>query len=170
MTALPLSRSRLYRGWRRFVIAATALAAVMGGKAALDWDRGWYVSINWTESLPYWAFKVDKTREPQVGDFVEFWPPENPYYEGVAFIKRVVAGPGDIVQCEGRAFFVRDVQIALAKEVSQAGDPLTLGPCGTVPDGHFFVVTQHQDSFDSRYGEIGHVPRERVRGVAIPLL
>ena len=34
MTALPLTRSRLNRGWRRFVIAAIAMATDPGGTIA----------------------------------------------------------------------------------------------------------------------------------------
>jgi conjugal transfer pilin signal peptidase TrbI len=163
-------RLRLNRGWVHLAFCAALLAAAMGIKAALEWERSWYISFNWTESLPFWAFRVDETARPEVGDYIDFWPPENPYYRDISFVKQIVAGPGDEVHCEGRAFFVRGVQVALAKRVSQAGDPLEKGPCGVVPEGHYFVVTPHKDSFDSRYEVIGYVPHDRVRGVAKPLM
>ena len=170
MSGASLTRARLNRGWRRLAIAAGLFALAVMAKTALSWDRGWYLSFNWTESLPHWAYLIDRKGEPQVGDYVDFWPPENDYYEGISFVKHVVAGPGDRVRCEGRTFYIGGRKIAVAKPVSQAGDPLTLGPCGVVPDGHWFVVTPHEDGFDSRYEEIGYVPHTAVRGVAHPVL
>ncbi|MEM9838013.1 MAG: S26 family signal peptidase [Pseudomonadota bacterium] len=158
------------RTWRRLGVAALVLGAIGTAKAALAYERSWYVTINWTGSLPHWAFLVDRRAEPQVGDFIDFIPPENPYYQNVAFVKRIAAGPGDFVSCQGRAFSIGGEVVAIAKEVSQEGDLLALGPCGVVPDGHYFVLTPHKDSFDSRYQEIGYVARDRVRGVARPIL
>jgi len=170
MSAQAISRARLNRGWRRVGLTAGLVGLLVIAKAALAWERGWYVTVNWTESLPHWAYVIDTHAEPQIGDFIDFWPPENDYYSGISFVKQVVAGPGDTVTCEGRTFFMGGQEIAQAKTHSQGGDALSLGPCGRVPEDHYFVVTPHKDSFDSRYGEIGHVPRDRVRGVARPLL
>lgn len=165
-----LSRTRLNRGWRRIALACALLCLVAAGNAATQWQRSWYVSFNWTESLPFWVFYVDETKEPALGDYIDFWPPDNPYYADISFVKRIAAGPGDEVACEGRTFLAHGEIVAKAKTHSQGGDRLAQGPCGVVPDGHYFVVTPHKDSFDSRYEVIGYVPRDRVRGVARPLL
>ncbi|MEM9093947.1 MAG: S26 family signal peptidase [Pseudomonadota bacterium] len=170
MSVHATDRARLNRGWRRVGFCAAVLTAAVAAKTAMHYERSWYISFNWTESLPFWVFYVDETETPQVGDYIDFWPPDNPYYADISFVKRVAAGPGDKVACRGRAFFVDNEQVAIAKIKSQGGDPLVPGPCGVVPAGHFFVVAPHKDSFDSRYEVIGHVPRERVRGVAVPLL
>lgn len=163
-------RQSLNRNWGRLAAFAGLIALAVFVKAAAAWERSWYVTFNWTESLPHWAYVIDETAEPVVGDYVDFWPPENPYYDGISFVKQIVAGPGDTIVCDGRRFNLNGVTIAIAKEVSQVGDPLSLGPCGVVPPGHYFVTTPHKDSFDSRYGEIGYVPRHAVRGVARPVL
>ena len=170
MEAATIRRERLNRGWWRIAAFAGVIGLAALGKAVGSWERSWYVTFNWTDSLPHWAYVIDRGAEPVVGDYIDFWPPENPYYEGISFVKQVIAGPGDQVDCVGRRFLKDGTVIAIAKEVSQAGDPLSLGPCGRVPDGHFFVTTPHKDSFDSRYGEIGYVPLARVRGVARPVL
>jgi len=165
-----LSRARLNRGWRRLAVAAGALGLLAAANAATQWQRSWYVSFNWTESRPFWVFYVDEDVEPELGDYVDFWPPDNPYYEDISFVKRIAAGPGDEVICEGRTFLAYGEILAKAKTHSQGGDELEQGPCGVVPDDHYFVVAPHKDSFDSRYEVIGYVPRDRVRGVARPLL
>lgn len=171
MTARALSRRQsLNRNWGRLAAFSGLIALAMAVKAGASWERSWYLTFNWTDSLPHWAYVIDETAKPTVGDYVDFWPPENDYYEGISFVKQVVAGPGDTVTCDGRRFLLDGVTIAIAKEVSQVGDPLSLGPCGVVPPGHYFVTTPHKDSFDSRYGEIGYVPLARVRGVARPVL
>lgn len=165
-----LTRQNLNRDWMRLGILAALIAGAMTVKALADYERGFYISFNWTQSLPFFAFIVDEDAEPKIGDYIDFWPPENNYYEGISFVKQIVAGPGDELFCNGRSFFIDGVLIATAKEVSSAGDPLTMGPCGQVPEGHFFVVVPHKDSFDSRYGEIGYVPSSAIRGVASPVL
>lgn len=170
MSAETLTRARLNRGWKRFGVLAVGALLLAGTKLALSFERDWYVSFNWTQSLPFWAFWVDETADPRVGDYIDFWPPENPYYEGISFVKQVMAGPGDMVVCRGRTFLVEGVEIARAKTHAQNGDGLAQGPCGPVPADHYFVVAPHTDSFDSRYEVIGHVPRHAVRGVAKPLL
>ena len=40
---------------------------------------------------------------------------------------------------------------------------------GVIPPGHYYVHADHKDSHDSRYREVGLVPRERIKGRALPL-
>lgn len=164
------ARENLNRRWWRIAMLAALLVATAVTYIALKWERSWYLSINWTESLSHWAFIVDRNADPVIGDFIDFTPPPNAYYQNINFVKQIVAGPGDVVACQGRAFLIRDEIVAIAKTHSQGGDPLSLGPCGEVPEDHFFVLTPHKDSFDSRYGEIGYVARTSIRGVARPIL
>ena len=46
-----------------------------------------------------------------------------------------------------------------------------IGP-GRIPPGHFYLHADHVDSHDSRYAEIGLVPRHRIlgRAIAMPVL
>ena len=165
-----ISRLSLRRTWLRLAAAA----GIIGLAGFASWAGGhqhpYYLSINWTASLPNWAFLVECGREPRRGDLIEFIPPENAFYKDVAFVKRVVAVSGDKVACQGRHFLIDGSVVATAKETSQSGVPLERGPCGVVPDGHVFVLTPHPDGFDSRYKEIGYVALNRVRGVAHPIL
>jgi conjugal transfer pilin signal peptidase TrbI len=60
--------------------------------------------------------------------------------------------------------------VALAKPATRFGEPLALGPTGTIPRGCYFVGTPHRDSFDSRYAAIGWACRPRIIGVGEAIL
>ena len=93
-------RRHLNRCWLRIAVLAAMIFVLSLIGVALRWERSWYVTVNWTESLTHWAFVVDRTADPNVGDYVDFRPPDNPYYQNINFVKQVVAGPGDVVECD----------------------------------------------------------------------
>lgn len=77
---------------------------------------------------------------------------------------------GDRVTEKDRAFFVNGVAVARAKAASRLGEPLPLGPTGTIPKDCYFVGSEHKDGFDSRYAAIGWICRPQVIGVGRPVL
>ena len=126
----------------------------------------WFVT-NIDESLPGLFYQIDRGDLPARNDVAGIRVPVNPYYpKGAPFLKIVKGMPGDIVSCVGRRFFINGVFVAEAKEQTKRGNPLTLGPTGIIPPGHYFVWTPHQDSYDSRYGEIGWITNEHILGKA----
>ena len=129
-------------------------------------------AINLTQSLPNWAFITDRQdKSLQRGDLMEFSPPPTPYYPAKThFVKRVAGVAGDKVEAKGRRFYVAGQFVGLAKTRSKTGQVAALGPVGTIPPGHYFVVGEHVDSLDSRYGLIGWIGAERVIGKAVPVL
>ena len=153
------------------VIFAGAAVVIAGREGAAAMAR-YRFGVNETTSLPNWAFIVDhENRQPGRGDTVEFLAPPNRYYPNDApFIKHVYGVPGDVVSRRGREYFVNGRDVGYAKERSQAGFLTTLGPVGVIPPDHYFVGTPMKDSFDSRYGEIGWIPRARIVGVAASIL
>ena len=64
---------------------------------------------------------------------------------------------------------VNGAPVGVAKTHSRDGRPLAPIAPGTIPPGHFFLFADHPDSHDSRYAEIGLVPRARILGRAKPL-
>jgi conjugal transfer pilin signal peptidase TrbI len=132
--------------------------------------------INVSPSLPYWAIWLDRTAVPARGDIILFDPPASPLltkHFGKSpgpFGKRVVGLPGDRVTETERVFFIGDKHVAKAKVQSRRGEPLALGPTGIVPEGCYFVATDHPDGFDSRYAAIGWICRPRILGVGRPIL
>jgi conjugal transfer pilin signal peptidase TrbI len=156
--------------WTGLAGAALALTAIAG------FARDHALMINVSPSLPYWAIWLDRGAIPVRGDIILFDPPASALLEKhfgkspKAFGKHVVGVPGDVVTERGRLFFVTGQVVANAKLVSRRGEPLAIGPTGTVPAGCFFVATDHVDGFDSRYAAIGWICRTRVLGVGRPIL
>ena len=64
---------------------------------------------------------------------------------------------------------VGGVRLGRAKTHALDGRPLTAIAAGTIPPGHYFLHADHRDSHDSRYAEIGLVPRARILGRAVAL-
>jgi len=59
--------------------------------------------------------------------------------------------------------------VGRAKTRALDGRPLAaLGP-GRIPPGRYFLHADHRDSHDSRYAEVGLVPRSRILGRAVAL-
>ncbi len=153
---------------RRLVLLATITFISVG--AGVHWLRG-NVLLAWneTDSLPQSTFLVWKGQMPKRGDYVLFEPPKgvNSRY---AFIKRVAGIAGDTIKIENQTVTVAGTEIGTAKTVSRKGKPLHTVTPGPIPPGHYFVHTDHRDSYDSRYQSIGLVPDARIIGRAIPLL
>ncbi|MBA4162549.1 MAG: conjugal transfer protein TraF [Novosphingobium sp.] len=132
--------------------------------------------INASPSLPYWAIWLDRTDTPARGDLIVFMPPRSDLVtrhfgaKPLPFGKRVLGVAGDRVTEKDRAFFVNGVAVARAKAASRLGEPLPLGPTGTIPKDCYFVGSEHKDGFDSRYAAIGWICRPQVIGVGRPIL
>ncbi len=129
-------------------------------------------ALNETESLPNWAFIIDKTmKTPSRDQYFEFVAPPNPYYPaGFRFTKQVVGVPGDVVTVQGREFFVNSRSVGVAKPSDKAGHPAPMSAPGTIPPGHYFMVTPSKDSLDSRYALIGLIDASRLVGRAYPVM
>ena len=132
--------------------------------------------INASPSLPYWAIWLDRTGTPAHGDLIVFEPPRSSLVirhfgaKPQPFGKRVLGVAGDRVTERNREFFVNGKSVALAKVTSRLGEPLALGPIGTIPKGCYFVGTEHKDGFDSRYAAIGWICDKQIIGVGSAVL
>lgn len=143
--------------------------------------------------MPVWGNTLIPIGEPERGDIMVFFPPEDPRY----FIKRVIGLPGDQVVFRNRQLTVNGEPVALnidqdqeiiagkvsAEETyaqttatvhwqvgksSTTGEPMVYaGPEGewNVPEGHYFMMGDNRaNSADSRMW--GFVPEKNIVGKA----
>ena len=128
-----------------------------------------HVNASWSdEAWGYAAFPLFGAA-PKVGDRVLFDPPEALGAE-VPYLKTVRGLPGMTVAvgADGTVT-VGGVRIGRAKTHALDARPLTVIAAGPIPDGHYYLHADHVDSHDSRYAEVGLVPRARILGRAVAL-
>lgn len=160
----------------RWLAVGTLAVILVGTQAVANWRDSHALLINSSESLPNWAFFIEKNKTPERGDYVFFnlvptkitrahWGDKAP-----AFGKVVFGIPGDVVTREGSTVLVNGRPVAKLKAVSKRGERLVPGPVGIIPRDHFFLATTHKDGFDSRYADIGFVSRRQIIGTGDPIL
>jgi signal peptidase I len=123
--------------------------------------------------VPLLGLHIPGIRDPRQGDIVIFKFPENP---DLNYIKRCIAGPGQVVEVRDKIVYVDGViyddagfikhtdKRILPPESSRALRD-NYGPV-RVPSDHFFMMGDNRDnSFDSRFW--GYVPRENILGKAL---
>lgn len=173
LTKAPTERSPHLRRW--LVIGGLA-AALAASSSLASWRDDHAILINTTQSLPNWAFWIDKHRTPARGDFVVFAPPQTPlitaHFGKVSppFAKRVYGMPGDVVSRTGNVVSINGSEVARLKSASARGEPLAPGPTGRIPEHCYYLGTAHKDGFDSRYADIGFVCAGRIIGAGDSLL
>lgn len=101
-------------------------------------------------------------REPRRGEIVVFRVPSDPSRR---FIKRVIGVPGDVIEFrDGRVVLNGQV----LRETYAVGPTLAERARQTVPPGRYFVLGDNRaNSEDSRFAEVGFVPRELIVGRAL---
>lgn len=105
-----------------------------------------------------WLLTRPKFRCVEVGDIVVLTA-----RGGARYVKRIAAGPGDVVELEAGRLFVN--------RQAQDGQPRRSGArvvTWRVPAGHFFVVGDNpRQSNDSRVWKEPFVAESRISGVAL---
>lgn len=132
------------------------------------------LSYNETPSLPYTWFLIHLNETVETGEFIAFnWHSGPPYPDGITFVKRLAAAPGEIVSKKGRDFVVGGRTLVgkkrgLSLKPLFANDELQEGK-NTLPLGKYFVAGDHEYSLDSRYNLLGLVDKSDVIGRAYPI-
>ena len=169
----PTARVNYAKRW----LVIGALAATLAASSSLaSWRDEHALLINTTQSLPNWAFWIDKHRVPQRGDFVVFSAPQTPLItahfgsSSPPFAKRVYGMPGDVVSRQGNVVRINGAEVARLKPASSRGEALKPGPTGRSPEHCYYLGTAHKDGLDSRYADIGFVCSGRIIGTGDSLL
>ena len=169
--------------------------AVMVGLAALWLLAASRVHVNASWSDGAWGYASFPLfgENPELGDRVLFEPRPDPGSKAgtgrgepapamepggqapatgskLPYLKTVRGLPGMAVAvgADGTVT-VGGVRLGRAKTHALDGRPLAAIAAGTIPEGHYFLHADHSDSHDSRYAEIGLVPRARILGRAVAL-
>ena len=154
-----------------------ALAALWLGLASRI-----HVNASWSdEAWGYAAFPLFGA-DPAIGDRVVFDPrrgepaPVEPGGQAeavgapVPYLKTVRGVAGMTVSVDEDGTVRLDgAPAGTAKTHALDGRPLTAIAPGTIPPGRYYLHGDHPDSHDSRYAEIGLVPRSRILGRAVAL-
>ena len=159
--------------------------AVMVALAALWLGAASRVHVNASWSDQAWGYAAFPLfgEEPKIGDRVLFEPaprwedpvvdPESsasPAASPIPYLKTVRGLPGMTVAVGAdRTVFLDGIAVGKAKTHALDGRRLEAIAPGTIPPGHYFLLGRHPDSHDSRYAEIGLVPRHRILGRAVAL-
>lgn len=116
--------------------------------------------------------RIEPPQEVRVGDYVVF--PHRTWRvrgceDGCLLIKRVVCGPGSLLETRGLDYFCDGRFLGRARRTDSRGRPVEpFSWSGVVPSGKLFVMGSHERSYDSRY--FGFVELSRVVARARPLL
>jgi len=139
--------------------------------------------------LPVLHSKILDIGEPERGDVMVFRLPADP---SVNYIKRLVGLPGDTVTYRNKRLYINDELVALERNglYERTGRPAALlaketlggvthqvllepmqpGREGVyvVPEGRYFMMGDNRDnSQDSRFPQVGFVPKANVVGKAV---
>ena len=145
--------------------------AFMAALGALWLAAASHVHVNGSWSDGAWGYAAFPLfgGDPKPGDRVLFEPPDS-VGSPVPYLKTVRGVPGMRIDVGTDGTVVLDgVPAGRAKTHALDGRPLRATPPGIIPPGQFYVHAEHRDSHDSRYAEIGLVPRDRILGRAIAL-
>ena len=157
-----MSVSMRARRNRRVLIGFMALAAA----SVLAASRI-HVNASWSDDA--WGYFVVPIGTPNLGDRVVFEPPES-IGASAPYLKTVRGLPGSWIAVDRhRDVWVDNVRLGRAKPVARDGRVLTAAVPGVIPPDHYYLHADHVDSHDSRYAEIGPVPRDQILGRAFAL-
>lgn len=101
------------------------------------------------------------TEEPERGDVISFWYPDN---EKENYLKRIIGLPGETVEGKDGKIYIdgKELKESYIKEVSY----MDFGPY-TVPEESYFVMGDNRNnSWDSRYWTNKFVSKEAIVGRA----
>jgi len=160
-----MNKTILKRNFKRATILTAVILCVAAGLSRYQATADQIFVINYSDSLPHWAFIVDRRRPPHVGEMVFFVPPKNRFYGKRPFVKTIAAGPGDRITIRQNQLFINGEPFCVLLDVAKDGSPLHPGPTGIIPDGQYFIHSNHERSYDSRYSDIGWVPTEQIIGI-----
>ena len=128
-----------------------------------------HVNASWSDGAWGYAAVPLFGAALKIGDRALFEPPQSAN-SPVPYLKTVRGLPGMAVSVDAdRMVRIDGAAMGRAKTHALDGRPLDAIPAGIIPAGHYYLHADHIDSHDSRYAEIGLVPRSHILGRAVAL-
>lgn len=116
-------------------------------------------------SMPYRHFLVTTVGgKYKYGDIVVLNPIGKSKEHDLKLVKRISAMPGDQYHVSNGYLYINDKQVVKVKEYSSTGEKLPKIEPGVVKPGHFLVLGEHENSYDSRY--FGEISEKDILGVS----
>ena len=126
-------------------------------------------AVNTDESSQYTLFLVEKGKLPKkANDYIVFHAPKNSRYK-TQFVKKIAGMPGDKVSVIGKSFFISGKFIGTAKDTDSNGNSVEILKSVVIPKASYFVYSTKENSYDSKYEEIGLIPSSAIVGRAISI-
>ncbi len=122
-----------------------------------------------SDSLPYKLYFLVKGNNWKKGDLIAIKNFVTKYTQDQHFTKKIVGIAGDVVTIEGEYVLVNGIKHVKLKEKTKDHKKLTPMVAQTIPQQYFFVIAEHNDSFDSRYQEFGLVRENYIEGKVYPI-
>jgi len=155
------------------IVSALQASLMIAGKyytIGFDGQKG-------VRSTPHTMFLIVKSdRAPVVGDYFSFETDDRhqPWFNKIKMVKRVAGQPGDKVAIvddqltiNGEVVARRNPRIIQKIADAKPGYELSFPVEVVVPPGHYVMVTDSFDGFDSRYW--GLLDESAIRGRAVPV-
>ncbi len=126
-----------------------------------------HVNASWSDDA--WGYLLVPIGTPRRGNVVIFEPPEA-LGASAPYLKTVQGVPGERVSVDDKGrVLIEGKPVGRAKPFALGGRALVPIAPVVIPPEHYYLHGDHADSHDSRYVEIGLVPRERILGRAVAL-
>jgi conjugal transfer pilin signal peptidase TrbI len=151
--------------YKRILIVFSSLFILLGLLTS-PWFP-YAIRINSSFSLPHYAFWGIKEKPTQLhkGQIVAF----SHSISSIVLIKEVAGLPGDMIRVKNQHIYINDKDIGEIKKDSPSGSKLTPIREGIIEKGKIFVRGWHEQSFDSRYEEIGLIEVSSIKELLWPI-
>lgn len=127
------------------------------------------------DSIDRKVFWKVNAKELKRGNYVLIQTDEKDIFAKGKLISKIVGcASGEVLEIKDNEYYCGEDYLGRAKNKSRTGISVTpFNPCGSsyckyqVPEGQYFVVGTHKDSYDSRY--FGFVDADKIVAKLLPL-
>jgi conjugal transfer pilin signal peptidase TrbI len=121
--------------------------------SVLCWTFKVGIRFNNSESLPHRLYISTVSNRPEKGQIVAFQHPKTE----ITFAKMIAGLPGDLIEVKNEQLLINGMKVGAIMQ------PFKAIESKTIPNGFYFLIGEHPESFDSRYEEFGLIPEHQIK-------